>query len=118
MFSFEKLEVWKKSKALVVKLYTLTRQFPKSEKFGLVSQIQRAAVSVPANIAEGISRFSNKEKIRFIEIAYGSNIEVVSHLYISKDLGFITLEQLESLKPELEEIAKMLSGLRKSFLHQ
>ena len=82
-YSFEKLEVWNDARKLVVEIYALTKRMPIDEKFGLCSQIKRASVSVVSNIAEGTSRTSDKEKIQFVEIAYGSLMEVYCQLYIA-----------------------------------
>jgi len=83
---------------LVKEIYRVTESFPNSEKYGLSNQIQRAAVSVVSNIAEGVSRFSLKEQLRFIEIAYGSLTEVYCQLMIAMDLNYINKEKLELLK--------------------
>ena len=84
-FSFEKLDVWKHAKDFVVKIYQLTEVYPNDEKFGLISQIRRASLSVTNNISEGTSRWSSKEKIRFIEIAFSSLMEVLNCFIISKE---------------------------------
>ena len=112
-FSFEKLIVWQKARKLVVAVYRALEDFPGKEKYGLSSQISRAAVSITANIAEGSVRFSQKEKARFYEIAFGSAIEVLSHLIISKELGYIKEEQLATFRAQIVEITKMLSALNK-----
>ena len=88
-YSFEKLEVWNDTKNFVVKIYRQTEEYPNDEKFGLISQIRRASLSVSNNIAEGTSRWTNKEKIRFIEIAFSSLMEVLNCLVISKELNLI-----------------------------
>ena len=113
-YSFEKLEVWQKSRVLVKEIYILSRKFPADEKFGLTSQVRRAAVSVNSNIAEGCTRWSNKEKARFYEIAYGSLIEVLSQLILASDLEFITEQELATTRSKLEEVSRMLNSLRKS----
>lgn len=84
-YSFEKLEVWQLSRKLTGKIYTLTSNFPESERFGMINQIRRAGISIPSNIAEGTSRNSFKEKIRFIEISYSSLMEVLNCLIICND---------------------------------
>lgn len=94
-------------------MYGITKQFPSEEKFGLVSQLRRASVSIPSNIAEGFSRSSAKEKIRFYEIAYGSCIEIYNQLIISKGLHFISEEYFYDLERDLIELQKLLSSLRK-----
>ena len=92
-FAFEKLEVWQLAKSLAVKIYTITNSFPATERYGIVSQINRAAFFVPANIAEGSSRISSKDKSRFYSIAYSSLMELISHLIIAKELGFLSEER-------------------------
>lgn len=111
-FIFEKLDVWQKSRKLVVEVYQLLDQFPNVEKYALCDQIRRAAVSVPSNIAEGAGRASNKEKIHFIEIAYGSLMETFNQLLIAVDLGYIPEERVNCMRERFTEIAKMLSGWR------
>jgi four helix bundle protein len=114
-YSFEKLEVWKDSRLLVKTIYQLTQHFPPEERFALSSQLQRAAVSIVSNIAEGVSRSTVKEKIRFIEIAYGSLMETLSQLYVAYDLNYITENQLSEIKKEIDKISNKLSALRRSF---
>ncbi len=115
VYNFEKLEVWKQSRAYVVEIYKLSRIFPIEEKFGMSSQIQRAAVSVMLNITEGTSRFSDKEKIRFIEIAYTSLMEILSLLYVALDLEYINNKQFDDFKTKLDKIAIQLTGLVKFY---
>ena len=104
------LDVWKKSIELVTEIYSVTANFPNEEKYGIVSQIRRAAISVPSNIAEGCARFSNKENLRFLDIARGSLAELETQLIISKNLGFI---DSDNLIQKIHPIAQMLSGLKK-----
>ena len=113
-YSFEKLEVWQNSRQLVKKIYNLTSNFPNEETFGLTSQIRRATISIVSNLAEGSGRTSYKEKIRFIEIAYSSALEVYCQLVVAYDLNYITIEDLEDLKLNIYKITKMLSSLRRS----
>ena len=113
-FGFEKLSVWKKSLELVKKVYSITAQFPKSEKYALSMQLTRASVSVNSNIAEGSSRSSKKDKKRFYTIAYGSLMEVVSQTIIAHEIDFINQDELYEIKYLCEEIAKMISGLKNS----
>ena len=113
-FSFEGLEVYNKARSLVSDVYRLQNKFPKEERFGLGDQIRRAAVSITANLAEGSGRQSLKEKIHFIEISYGSLMEVFCELQTACDLGYITEAQINALRPQFTDIAKMLSGLRSS----
>ena len=114
-YSFQKLTVWQESKKLVVDIYHLLENFPNFEKYALCDQIRRAIVSVPSNIAEGSGRKSLKEQIHFLEIAYGSMTEVFCELQTACDLNYIKEAQLDALRPQFAEVAKMMSGLRKTF---
>lgn len=116
LFSFERLEVWQKSRLLVKDVYAIISKFPASEKFGLSSQLGRAIISVPSNIAEGCGRISLKERAHFYEIAYGSLMDSVTQLILAVDLNYITQNDYDSIQPKIVEIAKMISGLRKSIL--
>lgn len=115
-FSFERLAVWQKSRLLVKKIYALTNEFPEREKFGLSDQLRRAAVSIPSNLAEGSGRMSIKEKIHFCEISYGSLMEVMCQLILSKDLGIISDTSINELRPMIEDIGNMLSAYRRALL--
>lgn len=115
MFSYQKLEVWQFAKKLTIKIYKLTSNYPKSEKYGLVSQINRASVSIISNIAEGNSRSSYKEKVHFIEIAYGSLMEIACQLEISRELNFISKQQWEDVEKDILVLSKKLSSLRKYY---
>ena len=118
LFSFEKLEVWKLGRELTKGIYILSKEFPDDEKYGLVSQIRRASISVTSNIAEGTSRISGKEQARFTEICYGSLLEVMSQLIAAYDLGYITIEQLDEKRPLIEELSNKLNSLRKYQLNK
>lgn len=107
----EKLEVWSKAVDFVVLIYKATEQFPKDEKFGLTSQIRRAAVSVPANIAEGAARISTKEFIQFLSIAQGSASELDTEILIAHRLDYLTEAQHATLRKSLDTIGRMLTGL-------
>ena len=109
-----KLEVWRRSLNFVTKIYKITAQFPADEKFGLVSQMRRAAVSIPSNTAEGAARNSKKEFINFLHIAQGSTAELETQLFISQTLDFVSQSQADPLLKELEEISRMIIGLQKS----
>jgi len=115
-FSFEKLDVWKKAKDFTIEVYRVTSGFPSSEKFGLVSQLRRAAISVNSNIAEGSSRVSGTDQGRFYNMAYSSAVEVLNQLIISRDLEFIDEEIYRELRSEIEHITSMLNRLHKSTL--
>ena len=113
-FAFQKLLVWQKSRQLVKDVYLATSDFPVVEQYSLTTQIRRAVVSVPSNIAEGSSRSSDRDQVRFLEIAYGSLIETFCQLQIAVDLGYLTQENFDSLVPLFEELGKMLSALRRN----
>lgn len=110
--TFQDLEVWKKSHRLVLRIYNLTRDFPKEEKFGLVPQMRRAAVSIPANLAEGFKKRSQKDKSNFYNIAQGSLEEIRYYPILAKDLNYIA--ENEELIDSADEIGKMLYGLIQS----
>ena len=109
--SYQKLEVWQKSIGLVVKIYSATKLFPKEEIFGLVSQMRRSAVSIPSNIAEGYGRRNPKENKQFVNIAYGSAVELETQVIISEKLNIIIFDWQE-IKNKLEEVKKMLYKYR------
>ena len=115
-FSFEKLKVYGVARELVKSIYQLQNTFPQEERYALGDQVRRAAISITANLAEGSGRQSIKEKIHFIEIAFGSMTEVFCELQTACDLKYIEVEQLEALRPQFAEVAKMLSGLRNSLI--
>ena len=115
-FTFEKLEAWKKARFLGKDTYTLSSKFPTTERFGLSSQLGRAIISVPSNLAEGCGRPSIKERIHFIEIAYGSLMESLTQLIVANDLGFINDIEFNDIRSRIEEVAKIISGLRKSLI--
>ena len=115
-FSFEKLEVWQESISLTKMIYHLTKKFPSEEKFGLISQLRRASVSVASNLAEGTSRKTNKDKARFTTIAFSSSMEVLNQLIISKELLFISNKDYNLARVKIEKISNMLNALRKSQL--
>ena len=115
LFSFENLEAYKSARILVRDIYRLQQKFPKYETYALGDQIRRSASSVTSNIAEGSGRNSYKEKSHFIEIAYGSLMEAFSQLQIAQDLGYLTQDDIDGIRPSFISVAKMLSGLRKYF---
>ena len=117
-YSFQKLNAWQEAKKLVVEVYHLLDCFPKFEKYALCDQIRRAIVSVPSNIAEGSGRMSLKEKIHFLEIAYGSLMETYNQLLIAIDLAYITEESVHTIKPLIDNVVKMINGLRISYSKQ
>lgn len=114
-YSYKNLNVYQDAKAFVVAVYKLLDSFPDTEKFALCNQIRRAAISVTSNIAEGVSRTSNKEKVHFLEIAYASMMEVDSQLDVSIELGYITIEQYELINKQINNIGRQLSVLRNKY---
>lgn len=117
-FYHEKLEVWQMSGDLAREIYQVTTEFPKEEKFGLVSQLRRAAVSISSNLAEGSSRASKKDQAHFTSLAYTSLMEVSSQIVLSEKLGFISFEEEGKLKSLVETIAIKLNNLRRTQLRQ
>jgi four helix bundle protein len=114
IYSFESLCVWNKSRQLVKVIYEITSDFPSEERFGLVSQMRRAAVSVSSNIAEGSSRWGNKDQARFYEISFGSLIEILNQSILAHDLEFLRKAELERVRNMIDEIARMLNALHTS----
>lgn len=106
----EKPEAWREAMRLVKNIYSITQTFPKEELFGIVSQMRRAAVSVPSNIAEGAARTSRKEFAQFLNIAKGSISELETQLLISEDLGYLKSREVFGL---LERVAKLVTGLHR-----
>ena len=114
MKDFKKLIVWQKSMELVKVIYQNTKTFPTEEQFGLTSQIKRRAISIPSNIAEGSGRGSKKEMAYFLNIALGSAYELETQLIISKEINYLSNENFEISNSILDEIQKMIFGLKKS----
>ena len=112
IIDYHDLEVWKRSKALVKRIYALTKTFPKEEIFLLTSQIRRCAISIPSNIAEGHSRHGTKDFINFLSIAIGSAAELETQISIAIDLEYIKVSSCRDLLKELDIILKMLHKLR------
>ena len=112
--SFEKLEVWKEVRKLVVKIYHVASSFPSEEKYGLTSQMRRSVISVSNNLAEGTSRHSLRDQARFTEISFGSLVELIDHTIHSFDLGFISEFDYIDLRIDYDRIGPMIDGLRKS----
>ena len=113
MNSFRKLNVYVKAKELVARVYQLLKKFPREEQFALCDQLRRAAVSIPSNIAEGCGRETQKEQTHFLNIAYGSLMEIYSQLDVACDLGYITNQEFEQMEVMVNEEAKMLAGMIK-----
>jgi len=110
-FPFEKLEVWNKSRILTKKIYKVTWEFPDYEKYGLVSQVRRATISVCSNIAEGSSRNSGKDQTHFYNMAFSSLMETMNQLILSQDLEFLDLKTLSEFRNDIQFISLMLNNL-------
>ena len=113
-FGFEELNAYQYARKLVKDVYVLIRKLPREEQYALGDQLRRAVVSVPSNIAEGMSRISLKEQVHFIEISYGSLMEVLCQLTLAFDLGYISEEELCVIREQITSTSKILSGLRAS----
>ena len=111
--SLEDLEIWNEGLSLVEKIYAVTQKFPKEEIYGLSSQLRRAAVSIPSNVAEGFARFHNREYKQFLYIALGSCAETKTQIIIASRLGYIENEKKDTLLKKIEQISKMIMGLIK-----
>ncbi len=112
--NYRELKVWQAAMDLAERCYLVTKGFPKDELFGMTSQIRRAAVSVPANIAEGQGRRSRKEFLHFLSTARGSLMELETHLILCQLVGLLEAQDVEALLSLADEISRMLSGLRRS----
>ena len=113
-FGFQRLEVYQLSKSLVLHSYRLTREFPTDEKFALVQQINRAAISIPSNIVEGYGRITAKDKSHFINMAYSSLMELVCQFEISEALGYISNDELENIMGKAHHLSVKISNFRQS----
>jgi four helix bundle protein len=112
MHNFRKMKIWEDARKLVSGIYTLTQKIPASERYGLISQIQRAAISIPANIAEGSGRTGNKEFCRFLDIAIGSALELETLIIIAGDLGFISEEETIAYTKQISDLDKMILSFK------
>lgn len=111
-YTYKNLNAYIEAKNLVKQVYALLEKFPKTENYALCDQLRRAVISVPSNIAEGSGRFSAKEQVHFLEISYGSLMEVSAQLDIAYDLNYINQTELTSLEHQVDVVASLLSGLR------
>ena len=112
MFSFQKMKIYQLAKELAIYSYQLTEKYPQNERYAIMNQINRAAVSVPSNIAEGTSRRSNKEKLNFINIAYGSLMELVCQMEISYELKYITKEENDTIIQKTKNLSVKMSNYK------
>ena len=115
VFGYRKLIAYQKAKEVVKRTYKLLKKLPVEERYAMCDQLRRASVSITSNIAEGVNRYSVKDKSHFIEMAYGSLMEVSSQFEIAEDLGYITVEDRMSMDQLIEEVARLLSGLQKTY---
>ena len=115
MHSFRKLQVYTTARELVKAVYALLETMPSTEKFALSDQLRRAVISVPSNIAEGLGRSTNKDKGHFMQIAYGSLMEVIAQLDIAHDLNYITSQEFEAIEELITEETKLLKGMINRF---
>lgn len=115
-FGYRNLVAYQKAKEVRKQVYNLVKQFPQAEHFALCSQLRRAAVSITSNIAEGITRYSVKDKVRFMEISYGSLMEVMSQIEIAEEEKYITTEQFHNIESLIADTARLLSGLQRSYM--
>ena len=115
MGDYRQLSVWKRAHGLALKIYRSTRSFPDFERYGLVAQMRRAAVSVVSNMAEGSGRQSDRELARFLRIARGSVCEVQCQLLLSRDLGYLQFDRWTILDADCREVSMMLNALIRSF---
>ena len=115
-YNYKNLDAYKESKTLVMMVYKLLKQFPKEEQYALCDQLRRAVISVPSNIAEGSGRTSGRDQAHFIEMAYGSLMEVSCQMDIAHDLGYIAQDDLNNIAEQVSAVAAILSGLRSKCL--
>ena len=115
VFSYRKLIAYQKAKEVVKRTYQLLKKFPAEERYAMCDQLRRSSVSITSNIAEGVNRFSVKDKVHFIEIAFGSLMEVSSQFEVAEELGYITTSERLSIDELVTEVARLLSGLRSSY---
>lgn len=115
VFGYRRLIAYEKAKEIVKHTYKLLKKFPAEERYAMCDQLRRASISITSNIAEGINRFSVKDKSHFIEMAFGSLMEVSSQFEIAEELGFITAEDKLSMDKLVDEEARLLSGLLNSY---
>jgi len=108
---YKELSIWQKSYQLCLEIYRITKEFPKEERYGLTSQIRRASVSIPSNIAEGYGRKTTPEYLRALYVAYGSNCELETQILLSGDLGYINEEDMKKLQKAIGDVERMLKAL-------
>lgn len=115
VFGYRKLIAYQKGKVVIRRTYQLLKKFPPEERWAMCDQLRRASVSVTSNIAEGVNRYSVKDKVHFIEMAFGSLMEVSSQFEVAEELGYITTEDRMSMDELVREESRLLSGLQNSY---
>ena len=115
VFGYRNLVAYQKAKDIIKRTYKLLKKFPAEERYAMCDQLRRASVSITSNIAEGVNRYSVKDKVHFIEMAFGSLMEVSSQIEIAEELGYITSEDRMSMDELIKEDARLLSGLQNSY---
>ena len=113
---YRKLDAYSKAQELVKAVYVLLKKFPKEEQYALCSQLRRAAVSITSNIAEGVTRYSYKDKVHFLEVSYGSLMEVMSQIEIAYSLGYINQTDLQNIELLVVQVARLLTSLQYSYM--
>jgi four helix bundle protein len=113
-YGFEKLEVWQRAMELTTRIYKVSNRFPSKEQFGLISQLQRSAMSIGANIAEGSARKSKNDRARFYQIAFSSLMETLNHLILATQLTYLQENDYLELRIQIDEVARLLNGLYRS----
>ncbi len=114
MHNFKELKVWQKAVDFAVKIYSVTRSYPNEKKFGLVSQMRRAGVSIPSNIAEGCAKTSGKSFVNFLEISLGESFELETQMIISERVGILDSSTAREMEQDLTEVQRMIMGLKTS----
>ena len=116
-YDYKNLDAYKESKILVRMVYEMLKLFPKEEQYALCDQLRRAVISIPSNLAEGCGRYSTKEQLHFLEIAFGSLLEVECQMDIAHDINYISESQLANIYTQIRKVAALLSGLRSKRLN-
>ena len=117
-FGYRKLIAYQKAKEVVKRTYKLLKKFPKEEQYAMCDQLRRASISITSNIAEGMNRYSVKDKNHFLEMAYGSLMEMSSQFEIAEELGYINNADRQNMDVLIDEVARLISGLQKSFKNE
>ena len=117
-FGYRRLIAYQKAKEVVKRTYKLLKKFPKEEQYAMCDQLRRASISITSNIAEGMNRYSVKDKNHFLEMAYGSLMEVSSQFEIAEELGYINNADRQNMDVLIDEVARLISGLQKAFKNE